>query len=493
MPTGIIDISNVINVSLTNLPSGRDLPNPNSLALFTTEQPDNLDPYNIYLNPGDVAEAYGTNSVTYEMAVAIFSQAPNILSGGGRLVTIPLIGAVSGTPGNFTTASLTANLAALILVDDGDLKVTLNGTAINLTGIDFTSATTLANIVTILQGLLPNAIVELVGSTIKISSKKVGDSADVVLAAVSGGAGTNLAAAGYFNTSAGAATSGANASGETLLAAIARTKNAVQYAGVITDLNMEDAVVLTTANGIQAEKMMFLHHFASVEDIAGIGTSVKNASDTKTRCLLYTIGLEEANLMKAAYAGRGFSVDFSGSRTTQTLNLKTLATIEPDTGISQANYTAAKTAGMDMYISYSGEPSIVSTGGNKYFDSIYNGLWFQFALETAGFNFLRQTSTKVLQTEEGMDGLKGAYRKVCKQAVRNGYFGTGLQWNSAELFGNPEDLRRNITDEGFYIYSLPVALQSQADRETRDAPLVQIAGKEGGAIQSSNVNAIIEQ
>ena len=37
----------------------------------------------------------------------------------------------------------------------------------------------------------------------------------------------------------------------------------------------------------------------------------------------------------------------------------------------------------------------------------------------AGFNYLAQSSTKIPQTEAGMDGLKGAYRAVCQQAVAN--------------------------------------------------------------------------
>jgi hypothetical protein len=69
----------------------------------------------------------------------------------------------------------------------------------------------------------------------------------------------------------------------------------------------------------------------------------------------------------------------------------------------------------------------------------------------------------------------------------------GLTWNSAETFGNPEDLRRNITDVGYYIYSQPIAQQLQAQREARIAPLVQIAIKLAGAIHSSDVLVVIQR
>ena len=71
--------------------------------------------------------------------------------------------------------------------------------------------------------------------------------------------------------------------------------------------------------------------------------------------------------------------------------------------------------------------------------------------------------------------------------------GTGLSWNSSETFGNTDDLRRNIIDTGYYIYSLPIAQQSQVDRDARKAPLVQIAVKLAGAIHSSTVLVVIER
>jgi len=61
-----------------------------------------------------------------------------------------------------------------------------------------------------------------------------------------------------------------------------------------------------------------------------------------------------------------------------------------------------------------------STGGNDHFDNPYSDLALKFALETAAFNFLRQTNTKVPQTESGMNGLKNAYTQVLERFIRNG-------------------------------------------------------------------------
>jgi hypothetical protein len=333
-------------------------------------------------------------------------------------------------------------------------------------------------------------VVTASSTAITIKSKKVGSSSTVAIAAVSGGTGTNLAGSGFLNSAGSTPTAGSNASGETLLSAIARTEAAVSYTGIITNLDMQDAVIETTSDGIQAQDYLWLHHLVSTTDIAGIGTTIQQSGNTKTRLMLYTDSIADANLMKSAYAGRAFSVNFTGSNTTATMNLKQLATIEPDANVTQTLYAAAETAGVDLYVSYRGVPSVFSTGGNDFFDNMYNDLALKFALETAGFNFLRQTNTKVPQTESGMNGLKNAYAQVCERFIRNASIAAG-SWTSSETFGDPETFLQNILDRGYYIYSLPITQQTSSERELRKAPLVQIAIKRAGAIHTSDVIVLV--
>ena len=196
--------------------------------------------------------------------------------------------------------------------------------------------------------------------------------------------------------------------------------------------------------------------------------------------------------MSAAYMGRALSTNFNGSNTTQTMHLKPLVTIQPDPTMTQTILGLALAAGADTYISLQGVSAVFTSGANQFWDQVYNLLWFVGALQVAGFNYLAQAGTKIPQTENGMDGLKGAYRVVCEQAVTNQYAAPGA-WNSATLFGNPADLIANVAQRGYYIYSLPVSQQLQAARAARQAPIVQIALKQAGAVQEStvivNVNA----
>ncbi len=489
MSSSILPVSNIINVTIQTTPSGLTETNVNNLALFTNETPNNLNPFGIYISAQQVADDYGTNSITAQMANNVFAQVPNLLSGSGSLVIIPLLAAIGATAGKVVTANISANLAAIIAVTNGNLKVTINSVVSNLTGLNFTGCATLADVAIVLQAALPDAVVTSTVTAITITSKKVGTASTVALAAYSGG-GTDLTGVGLFNTAAATATGGANSSGETILAAIARTSGSVSYVPVMTNISLEDGAISTIAAGIQALDNMFIHHCSSTADIAGIATTISDATDTKTRLLLYTVSQADANLMKAAYAGRAFSVDFTGSNTSSTMNLKALANVTPDPGITQTLYVQAEAAGIDLYVSYDGVPAVFSTGGNDFFDNPYSDLALKFALETAGFNYLRQTNTKVPQTEPGMNGLKAAYAGICDQFVRAGCVAPG-SWTSSETFGDPQLFVTNVLSRGYYIYSLPVVQQNAAQRNARIAPLVQIAIKRAGAIHKGNVIVVV--
>jgi hypothetical protein len=365
-----IDISNVVTISVSEAPAGLSDFQVNNLLILTREtavvSPGN---FGVYLNPTDVGTDWGTSSEVYAMANLIFSQQPNIITGGGSLI---------------------------------------------------------------------------------------------------------IAAQG---------------SSETLAAAIARLEPLVFFGGVLwAGYAPSDGDILAAGAVVQPlRKMLFASSYlAASVDTGEIFDDVKAAGYTYVRCLLYTISAQSARYMAAAYAGRAMSTDFSGSLTTATMHMKELVGVLPDPSITQAILNKCKTVGADVYINIGGLSKVFCTGGNTYYDSVYNLTWLVFALQVAGFNAIATTSTKLPQTETGMAVLRGAYLNVLTQAVVNGYSAPGT-WNGAIPFGSPAVFSRNVAQLGFYLYSAPVSTQSQADRLARKAPLVQIAVKEAGAIQSSSV------
>lgn len=254
-----------------------------------------------------------------------------------------------------------------------------------------------------------------------------------------------------------------------------------------------DEEITAAATIAQAQRRLFFvpQHATTALDTGGIFRTLHTASQPYARKLLYTTSAVEARKMAAAYASRLMSTAFDGSNTTSTMHMKDLATVTADGGITQTILDNCQTYGVDVYCDIGGLAKVFCSGGDSFADSIYNQMWFVYALQVAGFNALATTSTKLPQTEPGIDVLKGAYLNVVEQAVANGYIAPG-QWNSSERFGNPEDFLRSVSSYGYYIYSQPVTQQSQVDRAARKAPVIQLAIKEAGAVHSTNLIVFVE-
>ncbi len=93
-----LQLTNVINISVSEAQAGIGDYNTSNLGLFTHEVPADSfgdDGFKPYIDPIDVGVDFGTGSRTYEMALAVFSQQPNILAGDGQLIVVLMNGAVS--------------------------------------------------------------------------------------------------------------------------------------------------------------------------------------------------------------------------------------------------------------------------------------------------------------------------------------------------------------------------------------------------------------
>jgi len=265
------------------------------------------------------------------------------------------------------------------------------------------------------------------------------------------------------------------------------TSNLFPFCGIISTVYPASGSMKVLADDVQAynNKLLFLPS-STVGDVAGAFTTIKSASDDHTRCLYYGGTAQQARLFAAAYASRALGTNLAGSKTAITMQFKNLATISADETISGTLLAQCATAGVDVYVDIAGIPMVYSTGGNRFLDQVYNQIWLVTSLEVAAFNCLHGVANKIPQTEDGMNLFKSALQKVLQQGVVNGYLAPGV-WTSPTTFGVQEDFISNILQYGFYLYSLPVGLQSTADRGSRIAPPVQIAGKEAGAVHSGSI------
>ena len=469
-----LELTNVIDISVSQAQSGVGDYNTSNLAIFSDEIPANSFGalgYANYLSPTQVGVDFGTNSKTYKMANAIFSQQPNILAGGGELTVILLTVAIQ----DLTLSGVPAS---------GTFEITYN--ANNSAPINWNDA--IGVIQTKVQAVpgLEEALVtgSLAGQLLHVQFDGVYGAVPLLTITANSLMTVVPAAITITPTTATA--------GELLDAAITRTKDLVQYFGLMVDASLAEigqTDLLAAAAVIQPlNKIGFFVSYTEADiQPGGMVDLLRTGGFTQSRGLYYgDVNGTAAIVMMASYAGRALSTNFSGSNTTQTMHLKDLTGVQPDPSMTQTILDEAIAAGADTYISLQGVPKVFTSGENAYFDQVYNLQWFVGALQVAGFNYLAESSTKIPQTENGMDGLKGAYRNVCEQGVTNQYGAPGA-WNSSTTFGNQADLIANVAQRGYYIFSLPISQQSQTARAARQAPLIQIAFKEAGAIQSSTV------
>lgn len=608
-----LDISNVISVSLSATPLTMKQANLSTIALFTAnEGPEPNTPYYIYRNPTAVGQDWGTDSEVYRQAVKIFAQTPNILTGNGYLIVIPLLPSVSieATSGyaiqesynlqnfravtdgsikiniddtgdialtglNFSSATTSQKLIAVFnsafadyakgasitsgVVDYQDFTSVENGSftiqtgdseAVEITGLDFSSITSLADIATVINTALSTADVPVTATADEdnavITFETDLKSADATLSMSAGSTGTDVYGSSYLNIAAGTSADGQDAincvaslldgqlkftSGSTgsdssvdfasdttgtdlstieyldvatmvkvqgtnayvgqerLTDALIRAKGLIFFNGVLVDYTLTTDELLDASDYIQTQsKMLFISdNDTNCVEEGMIFDRIKQRGNTHTRCIAYFGNTKEsARLVASAYAGRGLCVDFDGSNTTLSMQLKDLTGCEPDPRMTETLKEKAKHVGADVYASIDGVPAVLSFGENDFFDNVYNDIWLKTALQVAGFNCLRSATGKIPQTQAGVATLISAYVDVLNRGIKNGAIAPG-SWTRPDTFGDPKRLKESVASIGYYVYATPITEQSQEDREERKAPFIQMAIKRAGAIHSSNI------
>lgn len=465
-----LSLASIINVSVSQQQPGAGAYNTSNIALFTAAPfADTFGDlgYNIYLSPTQVGIDFGTDSEPFAIANAIFSQQPNILNNGGYLVIIPLRVAVqnlslSGVPaaGSFTIAFTQGTTAAIEWNDTADQIQTKIQAVAGLGSVTVSGSLSSEAIVLTLAGVYGPQTLPTVGGAGLTTSVP----ADITI------------------------TPTTTTAGETLAAAITASVGLVQYFGICTDNVLDQADVLAAAAVVQAlVKILFIVETEETTvEAGGLIDLLRTGSFTQTRGLYYGGSVTDPLVYMGSYMGLGLSVNFGGSLTTITMHMKTLIGVEPDDSMTPTIANLCNVAGADYYASFQGVPKNFCSGGNNYYDNVYNTLWFAGDIQIAGFNVIAEASTKVTQTESGMDIFKQAYGQVCEQGVANNFLAPG-SWTNPSTFGNQVDFYLNIAQRGYYIYSTPIAQQNPTDRANRVAPLVQIAIKFAGAVQSGTV------
>jgi Protein of unknown function (DUF3383) len=428
--------------------------------------------------------------------------------------TSSVIGFVAPSAAVGSATFSTQPTASDTLTIDGTAVTFVSGTPTgNQVKIGSSLPVTLASLLTFLQSSVDANLslmtYAVTGSVLYIVSKATGTTGNAYTLAKSssaialsgstlaGGAANDISAMTAMTAASSGAYEAPGLAAETLVTAVATVFD-VEFAGQWYGLNTD---ACTSAADTDREAVTAYCEGANPPHYYGITSSeagILVASSTTD--LFYNLSLLKYNKTAGQYSSsspyavcsylaRILTVNWLGNNTTLTLKFKIEPGVAPENlNVNQANALEAKNG--NVYVDYDNGTSFIEQGqsfSGQFTDTVVGADWLSGDVQNDIFNELLG-ALKVPQTDAGMNVLVGAATGACQDAVNNGYVAGG-QWNTGG-FGTL--VQGAYLKTGYYVYAPPVASQSQAIRQTRAAPVIQVAAKLAGAIHSASVILNIE-
>lgn len=437
-----------------------------------------------YLTIDGVALDFGTSAPEYKAAALYFGQSPKpkslMISRWLRLASS------AANDGGILSPSEQA-LSNFTSITNGGLVISIDGVVKTLTGLNFSAQTNLNGVASVISAALVGGVVTWTGSEFVVTSNSTGITSTVGYATT--GAGTDLSVPLKLTAALSLAIiPGFDAETPVQCAAVLANKSAswygLMFAAIVQPTDLQNLDVSGFIEALDISRVFGV----TIVNTNVLSSLVSNdlASEMKAGGYKKSLCQYSQNAYAiASFFGRAFSVNFNANRSTITLMYKQEpGVVGEELTENQASTLKAKRC--NVFVNYVNDTIIIQYGvmsGSAYFDEIHGLDWIQDAIQNACFNVLYQSTTKVPQTDAGVNQLTNAIGGVCDQAVSNGLVAPGI-WN-ADGFGELQTGQYLKT--GYYIFAQPIALQSQSDRETRVAPPIQTAIKLAGAIQELDV------
>lgn len=484
MPVGLA-VSDVVSVGIILAPNAAPARNFGALLIIGSSAVIDVgERIREYATLAAVATDFGTAAPEYLAAQSFFSQSPQPTRVKiGRWAQTASNGVLKGAV--LSAAGQATNLAALNLVTSGTFNVTIDGVLRALTGLNFSAASNLNAVASIINTALgANGTATWDGSRFRITSSTAGAASTVSY--VTSPTGTDVSALTGLSQAAGAAVPVAGIAAETAVAGLTVLQNAQAdwYACMFAPVTpLSDGTSQLVAAAIEgaspARTVGFTTQNAAAMDPASttdLGYLLKAAGYSKT-----IVQYSSTNAYAiASFFGKALSPNFNGVRTTITMKFKQEPGVISET-LSESQAVALRAKNINVFVAYQNSSAIVQEGtvaGGRFWDEVHGLDWLANAAQTDLWNTLYTTPTKIPQTDEGVHTLLTVFESTLSRGVDNGLIAPG-QWNQ-EGFGQLK--RGDPLPKGFYVYAPLVASQAQSDREARRAPLLQAAIKMAGAI-----------
>lgn len=484
-----LSVSSIVNVQVVMAPIAAQTRNFGSLLILGDSGViDTTERLRQYTTLDGVASDFGTTAAEYQAAALYFGQSPqpsNLFIGAWARAATPayLHGGILSN-----TQQAIANFTA---VTAGAFGISIGGSVQTVTSVNLSSVSNL-------NGVASAVTAKLTGATcvwnaglgrFEIKTTATGLTAAITFATAPG-SGVDLAVImGLESTNGGSVVGGIGA--ETLVRAVSTLAD---MSNAWYGLTVASSVMPTNDEYIAAAQFI---EGAGSSHVFGITTqdtaTLSAVSTTDLAYLLKALALKRTFIQysstnkyaAASLLGRAFTVNFEGSNTTLTIKFKQ----EPS--VVAENLTATQAAALtskkcNVFVQYNNDTSIIQEGvmtNGYFFDEVHGTDWLQNAVQTAVYNLLYTSTTKVPQTDAGVNMILTTISQILDQSVTNGLVAPGV-WN-ASGFGAIK--MGDTLSKGYYLYAPAVATQSQSDREARKAPVIQAAIKLAGAVHFSDV------
>lgn len=486
-----LSVSDVVNVSVVLSPVAAATRNFGSLLILgSSAVVDTTERLRLYSSLDGVVADFGTTAPEYLAAKLYFGQTPqpSVLY-VGRWAQAATSAVLHG--GVLTTAQQA--LANFTAVSSGGLRITVDGVLKSLSAINLSGVTNLNGVASAVTTALAGAATVTWNANLKrfdVTSATTGTTSALTFASAPV-SGTDISVLMGLQTGQASAPV-AGIAAETLLAAVSALadKSTAWYGLYVAAAGVADSDHIAVAGFIEAAGTSRIYGATiSTTTVLDPTNTTDLASSLKALGYKRTFVQYSGNNAHAAASifGRAFTVDFNGSNTTLTIKFKQEpGVVAEDLTTTQAATLKAKNC--NVFATYQNGTAIVQEGvmvNGYFFDEVHGTDWLQNDVQTAIYNLLYTSTTKIPQTDAGINRILATIDSRLAQGVVNGLIAPGV-W-TADGFGalNSGD----TLAKGYYVYAPPIATQSTADRGARKAPTIQCAIKLAGAVHS--VNTII--
>lgn len=486
-------VEQIIDIQTRISPAGLNTANFGAAMVFAPndELPSTfpVNTFRTYFSVSSVAEDFDTDTETYKAAAKWLGSTPSVSS----VQIWASATKADATAGTLTGTALTSDEQAMTnftAITSGTLGLVVDGTARNLTGLDFSKATTLANVATTIQTALSTFAKVSWNSTTSqfvITSTTTGSSSTVVLGTTAG------TVAPLIKVNTGASVAGTSASGPVQSLTSAFDVTWFYWIFFTSSVLANSSEVLEIAEWAENNNIMFVNSQTGTS-----ATEIRDPSDTSDiASQLNTLGYRHVftpTHATDAYSGNALSkhfavVNYSADNSTITGEFKK----SPGVGAEDLSDTAYSTMQSKKTPFYTLLDLQGSTDAGRwlntwthstygeFIDDVVNLDAFVNALRVGLYNALANQTTKLAQTPKGQAVLIGAAKRVCEQYVRNNYLGP-------RNYIDP-DSGLDAYTEGYEILTKPEDILdlSDADRAQRKSAPISIRIFKAGAIHVADI------